>query len=326
MPGEYALQLTQPGDVAGFRCVAHDLPPPAAGEVRLRHTAIAVNFLDVYHRKGLYPLRHWPAVLGVEAAGVVEALGEGVTALRPGQRAAYAMLPPGAYASARNVPARWLVPLPDEVGDETAASALMRCLTAHMLFTAVRPTAAGDTVLVHAAGGGLGQVLGQWGRSLGARMLGTAGSEEKRQRALAKGYEEVILRRDTDFVEAARAYTGGVGVHYLIDGIGGDTLRHGLRAVRPFGMVASIGQAGGGVEDLPLAELGPVRSIGLSRPGVMTYLRDAGSFRRATVEAMQKLRTGLSVETSLRLPLREAAEAHRLLESGSTAGAVILVP
>jgi len=320
------MQLDEPGDAEQFRRVELRLPPPAAGEVRLRHTAIAVNFLDIYHRKGLYPLPAWPAVLGVEAAGVVEVLGDGVTTLQPGQRVAYAGLPAGAYASARNLRAGRLVAIPDELGDEQVAATLMRGITAQMLFTAVRPTGAGDTVLVHAAAGGLGQVLGQWGRALGAGMIGTAGSAEKQRLALGKGYEQVLPYRDVDFVEAVRSLSGGRGVDYAIDGIGGETLRQTLRAVRPFGVVASVGQAGGIPDSLPLTELGPARSISLSRPGVMTYLGLAGRFRPAAVEVMERMRQGLRVDVSLRLPLRDVAEAHRRVEGGSTAGGVIVHP
>lgn len=326
MSHAYAIQIEQPGDASALRVVEQRLSPPARGEVRLRHTAIGVNFVDIYHRRGLYPLPSWPAVPGVEAAGVVEALGEGVETLQPGQHVVYAGPPAGAYASARNVAAERVVALPDEVSDQQAASALLRGMTAHMLFTRVRPLAAGDTLLVHAAAGGLGQVLGQWGRALGARLIGTVGSADKARRARECGYADVIEYRQTDFVAAVLRLTAGGGVDYAIDGIGGDTLRRTLAAVRPFGLVASVGQVAGGADHVALAELGPARSIALARPGVFGFVRDIAGYREAAAATLKRLRDGLQVHVSARLPLREAAHAHRLLENGETAGAVILVP
>lgn len=232
--------------------------PPAAGEVRVRQLAIGVNFLDVYHRNGTYPLPQLPATPGVEGAGVVEALGPGVTGFEPGQRVAYTGLL-GAYAAVRNVPADRLVAVPDAVSLDAVAGGLLRGLTAHMLFAHVRELRAGDTVLVHAAAGGLGLVLTQWASALGARVIGTAGNRDKAALALAHGAERVVLYREEDFVAAAREFSGGRGVDFAIDGIGGATLLRTFDAVRPYGMAASVGQAGGSMEPVDLLQIGKPR-------------------------------------------------------------------
>jgi len=216
------------------------LAPPGEGEVRVRQLAAGVNFLDVYHRSGAYPLAALPAVIGVEGVGIVEALGPGVQGLAVGQRIAYAGQP-GAYAAARNLRAGYAVALPDAVSDQAAAGALLRGITAHLLFAHVRPLREGDTVLVHAAAGGLGLVLVQWAKALGARVIGTVGSPAKAELALAHGLDRAVLYRGEDFVAAARGFSDGRGVDFAIDGIGGPTLLRSFDAVRPFGMAASIG-------------------------------------------------------------------------------------
>lgn len=220
------MRIREYGDAGRIEAETLTLPPPGPGEIRVRHTAIGVNFVDIYQRSGLYALPSLPATLGVEAAGVVEALGPGVQGLHVGQRIAYAGPPVGSYSSARNLHAERAVPLPDAIADDTIAALLLRGITAHMLFARVRPLQAGDTLLVHAAAGGLGLVLVlvQWAKALGARVIGTVGNAEKAALAKSRGLDHATLYRELNFVEAVRELTDGQGVDYAIDGIGGQTL------------------------------------------------------------------------------------------------------
>jgi NADPH2:quinone reductase len=314
------------GDASRLEVERIALPPPGQGEIRIRHTAIGVNYVDVYHRSGLYPLPALPATLGVEGAGVVEAVGAGVTRFAVGQRVAWAGLPVGGYAAARNLPAERAIALPDGVDERHVAGALLRGITAHMLFNWVRPLFAGETVLVHAAAGGLGLVLTQWAKALGARVIGTVGSEAKARLALEHGLDHAILYRDQDVVAAVRDLTGGEGVHYAIDGIGGDTLRRTLETVRPYGMVASVGQVAGDIGLLDPAALGPARSIAFARPGVMRFMGDLDRYHEGARATLDRLAAGVKVEAGAELPLARAADAHRLLESGASTGAILLRP
>lgn len=302
------------------------LAPPGPGEIRVRQTAIGVNFVDVYHRTGLYRLPALPSTLGAEGAGFVEAVGPGVSGLEEGQRIAYAGAPVGSYAAVRNLPAGRAVSLPDAVSFDTAAGAMLRGMTAHMLFAYVRPLRAGDTILVHAAAGGLGLVLVQWAKALGARVLGTVGSAGKAELARAHGLDEAVLYRQQDFVAAARAFGGGDGVDFAIDGIGGDTLMSSLDAVKPYGMVASIGQVAGDIGRIDPNDIGPYRSIAFARPGVFRFMSDIGRYREGAQATLRRIEGGLQVKIGHALPLSEAAEAHRLIESGQTMGSVLLRP
>lgn len=314
------------GDRSELKTELIALPPPGPGQVRIRHAAIGVNFVDVYHRTGLYPLPVLPATLGAEGAGIIEAVGPGVTDLVEGQRVAYAGAPVGSYAAARNLPAERAIALPDAVSFEAAAGAMLRGITAHMLFSYVRPLRPDDSVLVHAAAGGLGLVLVQWAKALGARVIGTVGSLPKAELALAHGLNEAVLYREQDFVAAARAFGGGEGVHFAIDGIGGATLRQTLEAVRPYGMAASIGQVAGEIDAINPADIGPYRSIAFARPGVFRFMSDIGRYREGAQATLQRLEQGMRVQIGQELPLAQAAEAHRLIESGQTTGSVLLRP
>lgn len=320
------IRLIQPGGPEALRAERIDLPEPGAGELRIRHAAAGVNYVDVYHRTGLYPLPTLPAVLGVEAAGVVEAVGPGVSGVAAGDRVAWAGLPAGGYAEARLLPAERAIRLPDGVEPATAASLLLRGITAHMLLTRVRPVGPGDVVLIHAAAGGLGLVLTQWAKSLGATVIGTVGGPAKAEIARAHGLDHAILYRETDFVAAVRQLTGGRGVDVAVDGIGGDTLPRTLDAVRPFGMVASVGQAGGPIPPLAVSEIGPRRSLCLSRPSVFAYMAELATYRAAAMEVLGRVADGLRAGPVTTLPLERAADAHRALESRETSGALVLVP
>jgi NADPH2:quinone reductase len=319
------VRIHRQGGVEELEVERIALAPPAAGEVRVRQLAVGVNFLDVYHRNGTYPLPQLPAVPGVEGAGVVEALGPGVTGLTVGQRVAYTGLI-GGYAAVRNVPVDRLVAVPDDVDLDAVAGGLLRGITAHMLFAHVRQLRPGDSVLVHAAAGGLGLVLTQWASALGARVIGTAGSRDKAALALAHGAERVVLYREEDFVAAARDFGGGRGVDYAIDGIGGATLLRTFDAVRPYGMAASVGQAGGSIEPVDLMQIGRSRAIAFSRPSVMQFMTDLALYREGAHATLARLAAGLRVPVGLDLPLARAAEAHAALEAGRTSGAVLLRP
>lgn len=313
------------GDASALRVQQAELPLPGPGEVRVRQSAVGVNFVDIYHRTGLYPLPALPAVLGVEGAGVIEAIGAGVEALTVGQRVAYAGVV-GAYATARNLPAQRVVALPDGITAEQAAGAMLRGMTAHMLFAHVRSLQPGDTVLLHAAAGGLGLVLLQWAKSLGARVIGTVGSRAKADLALSHGLDRAVLYREEDFVAAAKDFTQGAGVHYAIDGIGGETLLRTLEAVRAYGMAASIGQVAGAVAPLDPALLGPSRSIALARPGVMRFMSDAQRYREGAAATLAHLSAGMKIMIGKELTLAQAAQAHRMLEAGETTGSLLLRP
>lgn len=326
MTNTFAIELAAPGGIDRLRAATRTLPAPASGEVRIRHSAIGVNFVDIYQRTGLYPVGDLPAVLGVEGAGVVEEVGPGVSELAKGDRVAYAGLPVGGYAQARNISADRLVRLPDGIDDRTAAAAMLRGVTAHMLLRRVFPVGPGTTILMHAAAGGLGLLLTAWAKRLGARVIGTAGSPAKAELALAQGADHVILYREQDFVAETRRLTDGSGVDVAFDGIGGETLTRTLDTVRPFGMVASIGQASGSLPQWPLSELGPRRSLALSRPSVFAYASDVAAYRQATAELFGELLRGLPVTIGAELPLARVADAHVMLERGETVGSLLLAP
>lgn len=322
-----AVRLHHPGSAEALRFERVELPPPAAGELRIRHTAAGVNFVDIYQRNGDYPLPALPVTLGVEAAGVVEALGPGVSDFTPGQRVVWAGPPVGGYAGARNLAAARVLPLPDGVDDAAAAGALLRGITAHLLFDEIRPLRAGDTLLVHAAAGGLGLLLVQWAKALGARVIGTVGSADKAELACAHGLDHAILYQQQDFVAALRELTDGHGVDYAIDGIGGETLRRTLDVVRPNGLLASVGQAGGALPALDIAELSAPRALTFARPSVFRYLGDTGRYRAAAQAVLERLRNGsLRVTIGAEYPLAEAAAAHRALQAGRSHGAILLRP
>jgi NADPH2:quinone reductase len=306
--------------------VAADAPAePGAGEIRIRQQAIGVSFIDIYHRSGLYPLP-LPATLGVEGAGIVEAVGPGVTRFSPGDRLAYAGAPVGAYASTRLLPEARAVALPDEIPAQLAAASLLRGITAHMLLTRTYAVTPGTTILVHAAAGGMGGLLVRWAKHLGARVIGTAGSPEKAELARAAGAEHVIVGRSADIAAEVAAWTNGRGVDVAHDGIGGDMLLKTLASVRPFGTVASIGQAAGPIPPLPLDEIGPRRSLTLARPSFMAYSSDPSVYPLAAAAALEAMRLGIAATIGGTYPLDEAARAHSDLEAGRTTGSLLLVP
>jgi NADPH:quinone reductase len=319
------VRLRAPGGVEQLEVTQAELPPPGPEEVRLRQTAIGVNFIDIYQRSGLYPLPS-AAIPGVEGVGVVAAIGAEVTELSVGDRVAYAGAPVGAYASERNLPAWRAVKLPDGLSDEAVASSFVKGITAHMLLRRIYPVGAGTTILVHAAAGGLGQLLTRWASCLGAKVIGTVGAEAKVAIARAAGAHHIIIGRDVDFAKAVSELTDGRGVDVAYDGNGGATLKRTLGCVRPFGVVASIGQAAGPIPPLDVEELGPRRSLILARPSVMAYMNDVEDYRRAADAVLAALASGELEGTGTAYRLREVAQAHADLEEGRTSGALYLKP
>lgn len=314
------------GDVSQLKARDFLLPAPGKNEVRVRHTAIGVNFVDIYYRTGVYALPDLPSGLGVEAVGIVEAVGAEVRGIEPGQRVAYAGPPVGSYASARNIPASRLLHVPDGLADDDVGALLLRGITAQMLLAHVYPVQSGDTILIHAAAGGLGLVLLQWAKRLGASVIGTVGSQAKAALAKQYGLDHPILYHEQDFVEEVRRLTDGRGVDYAIDGIGGKTLADTLSVVRPFGMAASIGQVGGDPGPIDWSMLGPTRSVALSRPGVFRFMSDQALYREGAAATFDGLKHGMKAHIGAVFPLAKAAEAHRALESGASAGSILLRP
>ncbi|MBI2256091.1 MAG: quinone oxidoreductase [Proteobacteria bacterium] len=322
---EHVVRIAEPGGIDRLDYAGIALPPPGPGEVRVRQGAIGVNFLDTYHRKGLYPLP-LPAVLGAEASGTVERVGPEVTQFRVGERVAYAGPPIGAYASARNLPAGRAVAMPVGIDGVLAAGALLKGLTAHMLLTHVVHVNAGHTLLVQGAAGGLGSLLTQWAKRLGARVIGTVGSPAKAGIARMNGADEVIVGRNADLAKEVRRLTDGRGVDVAYDGIGGPGLLHVLDCVRPFGTVASIGQAAGPIAPIAVEELGPRRSLNFARPSVMAYASDAKIYPAAAAAVFEVMAAGLVPQQVQRFALRDAAKAHAALEGGTSTGSIVLVP
>lgn len=298
---------------------------PVSGMVRVRHLAIGVNFIDIYHRTGLYPLS-LPAILGVEGAGVVEALGDDVSGFSIGDRVAYAGAPAGAYTTARSLPVSRLIKLPDGIEFRSAAASMLKGLTAHMLLTRTYAVKRGTTLLIHGAAGGLGSILVRWGKHLGATVIGTAGSATKADIARGYGADHVIVGRDADLVSEVGSLTHGIGVDYTIDGIGGDTLLKSLACTRRFGTVASIGQAAGPIPLLAVEEIGPIRSLSLARPSVMAYAADLPAYHQAAEALLDVMQKGVSAEIGREYPLSDAAQAQADLEAGRTTGSLLLIP
>ncbi|HEY4371888.1 MAG TPA: quinone oxidoreductase [Burkholderiales bacterium] len=315
------MRIRQPGGVEQLEAVEFTLPAPGPGEIALRQSAIGVNFVDIYHRTGLYAMP--PArVPGVEGVGVVVAAGAGVTNVKPGDRVAYAGAI-GAYATERLLPAWRAVAVPAGMRDEVAATALARGLTAHMLMNRVYPVAAGSTLLIHAAAGGLGQLLTQWARARGVTVIATVGSEAKAQIARAAGARHVVVGRNADFAAVVKEVTGGRGVDLAIDGIGGATLAKNFASVRPFGVVASIGQAGGPIAPLKVEDMGAAT---LTRPSVMAYMNERATYEAAAPEVLAATAAGLAPLLGRGYRLTEAGGAQKALEEGTTTGCLYLLP
>ena len=301
------------------------VPEPGAGEVKLRHTAIGVNFIDVYQRTGLYALPH-PFIGGQEGAGVVTAVGPGVTGFKAGDRVAYAG-PLGAYAEERLAPASKLVKLPDAIPDESAAAMMLKGMTAEYLLRRTYVVQAGDTILIHAAAGGVGLIACQWAKALGATVIGTVGSDEKAALARAHGCHHPIVTKRDDFVKAVKELTGGKGVPVVYDSIGKDTFDKSLDCLRPRGLMVLFGQSSGKVPPLDLGVLAPKGSLYVTRPTLGTYTASAEDLQLSSKALFEVVASGaVKINVNQRYALKDAQQAHRDLEARKTTGSTILLP
>ena len=321
-----SIIATRPGGPEVLSAVNQAEARPGPGEVALRHTAIGVNFIDTYFRSGLYP---WPVkrdlLLGAEAAGVVEEVGEGVIEFKPGQRVAYT-LPHGAYTTRRVVAARDLVPLPERVSDQEAAASMLKGLTAYYLLHHSYKVAPGDTVLFHAAAGGVGLLAGQWLAHKGVRAIGTAGGAEKCALARAHGYSEVIDYTSEDFAARVQELTGGKGVAAVYDSVGADTFAGSLASLANFGTLVNFGQSSGPVSDFQVSDLS-AGSYTLTRPVLFHFTTSRAWLTQSAKELFGLIADGvLKVEVNQRYPLADAAQAHRALEARTTTGSTVLIP
>ncbi|MBU2358195.1 MAG: quinone oxidoreductase [Alphaproteobacteria bacterium] len=297
---------------------------PGRGEVRIAHKACGLNYIDVYHRSGVYPL-DLPHGIGMEAAGVIEAVGEGVTHLKVGHRAAYASNPPGAYCAARVMPAAQVCPLPDAISFEEGAAMMLQGMTVEYLFHRTVPLKAGDTVLMHAAAGGVGLIACQWAKSEGITLIGTAGSDAKCQLALDHGATHMINYADEDFVGRVRELTNGRGVDVVMDAVGKDTFEGSLDCLRPVGMMISFGNASGVVPPVDLGMLGKKGSLQITRPTLFSHIADHKVCQEMASHLFDKVASGaVKINIGQTYPLEKVAQAHRDLEARKTTGSTIL--
>lgn len=302
-----------------------DVPAPGPGEVTLRHTAIGVNFIDIYVRKGAYPMMTLPGTPGMEAAGVVEAVGAGVSDLTVGQRVAYVMTAPGAYSERRNVPAERMVPLPDDITDQDAAALMLKGMTAERLLHKTAPAQAGETVLIHAAAGGVGLLLCAWARAIGCTVIGTVGSEAKADLARGAGAHHVINSGTEDVVARVMEITGGKGADKIYDGVGKDTFDTSLACIARFGHLVSFGNASGAVPPVNIAVLAP-KCIALSRPQVFPYIADRADLLATAANLFEAMRQRIiTAQIHHTYPLAKAAQAHDDLEQRRTTGQILLL-
>jgi NADPH:quinone reductase len=322
-----AIRIYETGGPEVLRFEDFDPGKPGAGEALLRHDAVGLNFIDVYHRTGLYPLSSLPAVIGMEGAGVVEAIGEGVNEVAAGDRVAYAGLPLGAYAEIRRIPAERLVRLPDGISTRQAAAMMLQGMTARYLLRGCYKVNAGETILIHAAAGGVGSIVCQWAKHLGATVIGTVGSDQKAELARGKGCDYPIVYTREDFAQKVREITAGRGVDVVYDSVGKTTFEKSLSCLRPMGTMVLFGQSSGPVPPFDIGRLAAMGSLFLTRPTLMTYTarrQDLLAHARDLFEVVEK--GAVKIEIHQTYPLAEAARAHRDLEERKTTGSSILLP
>jgi NADPH2:quinone reductase len=322
-----AIQIDQVGGPEQMKLVDVQVGEPGPGEIRIRHHACGLNYIDVYQRTGLYPFP-MPLMLGMEAAGVVEAVGEGVTHLQVGDRAAYASNPPGAYCEVRVMPAKVVCKLPDSISFETGAAMMLKGLTVQYLLKKTRPVEglqAGDHILFHAAAGGVGLIACQWAKALGLQLIGTAGSDAKCQLALQNGAAHAINYNTEDFEARVKDITGGKGVKVVYDSVGKDTFDKSLNCLRPFGLMASFGNASGPVAPVAPGALGPKGSLYLTRQTLFTHIATRESTQAMADDLFAVVQSGdVKIHIEQRYPLEQVAQAHRDLEARKTTGCTIL--
>jgi len=303
-----------------------DLADPQAGEVRIRHTAIGLNFIDTYHRTGLYPLP-LPTGIGLEAAGVVEALGEGVDSLEVGDRVAYGAGPVGAYSQACNAPANRVSKLPETIDDQTAAAMMLKGMTVRYLLRATYVVQSGDTILLHAAAGGVGSIACQWAKALGATVIGTVGSEEKAELARAHGCDHTINYSSEDVAQRVREITGGEGVPVVYDGVGQATLEASLDSLRPRGLLASFGNASGPVKNFDLGILAAKGSLYVTRPTLMAYVSTDAELAETAGDLIDIVASGkVKIPVNQTYALDDVRKAHEELEGRRTTGSTVFLP
>jgi NADPH2:quinone reductase len=324
-----AIQIAQFGGPENMQIVDLPVGEPGPGEIRIRHHAVGLNFIDVYQRTGLYPNK-LPLTLGMEGAGIVEAVGEGVSHLKAGDRAAYASNPPGSYSQVRVMPAKTVCRLPDAISFETGAAMMLKGLTAQYLLKRTQPQGglqAGDHILFHAAAGGVGLIACQWAKAMGLQLIATAGSDAKCQLALEHGAAFAINYRTENFVERVKAITGGAGVKVVYDSVGKDTFEGSLDVLRPFGLLASFGNASGPVPPFAPGILGAKGSLYITRATLFTHIATREATQAMADDLFNVVQNGqVKIRIDQRYPLSEVAQAHRDLEARNTTGCSILLP
>ncbi|MBN3727834.1 quinone oxidoreductase family protein [Burkholderia sp. Ac-20379] len=321
-----AIRYDQPGGPEVMKWVDVEAGKPKAGEVRVKHHAVGLNYIDVYFRNGLYP-QPLPGGLGQEGAGEVAEVGEGVTSLKVGDRVAYTGVPPGSYAEERVLPAEKIVKLPDAIGYDDAASIMLQGLTVQYLLRRTYPVKAGDTILIHAAAGGVGLLACQWAKALGATVIGTVGSDEKAELAKAHGCDHAIVYTRENFTERVKDITNGAGVPVVYDSIGKDTYLGSLDCLAPLGLFVSFGNASGPLPPIDSKEFASRGSLFFTRPTLFTYIAKRPDLERGAAELFDVVSSG-KVKTNVRqrYQLADVADAHRDLEARRTTGSTILLP
>lgn len=324
MTNAVLIRETGGADVLKYEQI--EVGQPKAGEARIRHEAVGLNFIDVYFRTGLYKASQMPFIPGQEGAGTVVAVGEGVTNVKIGDRVAYTGVM-GAYADERVIAADRLVKVPDNMDLRLAASMMLKGMTAYYLTNLTYQIQKGDTVLIHAAAGGVGQIAGQWAKHLGATVIGTAGSQEKIDLALSLGYDHVINYREDNFVEKVKEFTGGKGLPVVYDSVGKDTFPASLQVLQPRGLFVSYGNASGPVPPFELALLNQYGSLYVTRPSLGAYIATREELERAAAALFDVVASGaVKINVNQTYDLRDAAQAHRDLEDRKTTGTTVLIP
>ena len=321
-----AIQAQSAGGAEVLKAIDLPTPKPGPGQILIRHAAVGLNFIDIYQRTGLYPIK-FPTVLGLEGAGTVEAIGEGVTRFAVGDRAAYGTGPLGAYSEAHLVPEGRAVHLPQDISFDQAAAAMLKGMTAEFLIRRCYPVSAGDTILVHAAAGGVGTILTQWARALGATVIGTVGSDEKAALARAQGCHHTILYRTEDVAAKVAEITGGKGVQVVYDSVGADMFEASLASLARRGLFVSYGNASGPVAPFAPARLAQAGSVFMTRPTLFDYVATTEELDASAAALFAVIGSGaVTIEIGARFALADTRKAHEALEGRATTGATLLIP
>jgi NADPH:quinone reductase len=318
----HAIVMREPGGPEVLKWEEVATPEPGQGEIRINQSAAGLNYIDCYHRTGLYPLEY-PATIGMEGAGTIDAIGDGVTNLSVGDRVAYASAPPGAYTQSRVIAADRVVALPDSISDDTGAAMMLQGMTVQYLIRTTYPVKSGDTVLLHAAAGGVGLIACQWLKQLGATIIGTVGSDEKAALAKAHGCDHTIVYTRENFTDRVREITNGAGVPVVYDSIGKDTFEGSMDCLAPLGMFVSFGNASGPLEPFNPGILAAKGSLFFTRPSLVHYTAKAEDLKNSAKDLIGAIEKGLKIEINQTYPLKDAAEAHRALEARETTGSTI---